>query len=218
MSQASIIPMYRRGGPVWTAISWLFHPLFVPVYVLWILAFAHPTLFAGFSDEQRWRTLIITAINLVFFPLLAVALLRGLKFIDSIYMHTQKDRIIPFIAYGIFSFWGYTVFKNQVEYPREWPAFLLGIFLAASAALLANIYLKVSMHAMAMGGMISFFLLMAYSGNFPLPWILAVIILVGGMVCTARLQLAAHGSLEVGVGFGIGVLAQLVAWYYTFNF
>ena len=57
--------------------------------------------------------MLIVALNIVFFPLISVLLLRAVGFIDSLFLRTQKDRIIPYIASGIFFFWAYTVFKQQ---------------------------------------------------------------------------------------------------------
>lgn len=132
-------------------ISYLLHPIFLPLYVVYFLLFIHPTAFAGFSVLQKYQTLVIICLNLIFFPLMSVFLLKAVGFINSIFLKTQKDRIIPYIACGIFFFWTYTVFKEQNQYPRILVSFILGIFLSSSAALLANIYFKVSIHAIGMG-------------------------------------------------------------------
>ena len=141
-------------------ISVLFHPLFIPIYFVWFLLFIHPLAFIGFSAMQKFQTLIIVCINLTIFPLVSVLLLKALGFIESIYLKTQKDRIIPYIACGIFFFWAFTVFKEQTKYPMILVVFILGIFLASSAALIANIYFKVSMHAIGMGGLLGAMLLL----------------------------------------------------------
>ena len=200
---------------VWRLISLIFHPIFIPIYLLYILVFLHPVMFSGFSESEKWRTIIISIINLVFFPLLTVFLLKALGFIQSFFLHTQKDRIIPFIAFGIFSFWAYTVFKNQSQYPREWPAFIFGVFLASSAGLIANIYNKVSMHAIGMGGWLAFILLLVYTNNFPIPWLVAIVLILTGLVCTARLKTNSHTDFEVYLGLFIGVVAQLIAWWWA---
>ena len=208
---------YRENKHLgWRILSLIFHPIFVPIYLLYILVFLHPVMFSGFSESEKWRTIIISIINLVFFPLLTVFLLNALGFIQSFFLHNQKDRIIPFIAFGIFSFWAYTVFKNQSQYPREWPSFIFGVFLASSAGLIANIYNKVSMHAIGMGGWLTFVLLLVYHNNFPIPWLVAVIFILTGLVCTARLRTNSHTGFELYLGLAIGVAAQLVAWWYIF--
>ena len=50
------------------------------------------------------------------FPLVTVLLAKGLGFIDSVYLKTQRDRIIPYIACEIYYFWIAYVLRHQAEY------------------------------------------------------------------------------------------------------
>lgn len=192
--------------------SYLFHPLFIPIYVVYFLLYLHTSAFTGFSDDNRFRTLVIVILNLVFFPLISVLLLRAVGFVESIYLKTQKDRIIPYIASGIFFFWTYTVFKQQAAYPLLLVSFVLGIFLASSAALIANIYLKVSMHAIGMGGWLGFFLVLMFANSMLMSFPLAVVLLLTGLVCTSRLMNKSHTSFEIYLGLLIGFLTQYIAY------
>ncbi len=192
-------------------VSYLMHPLFVPVYVLIFIVYIHPTYFSGFSDKQKLSTILISTINLVVFPMISVLLLRALKFIDSVYMRTQKDRIVPYIAYGIFSFWAYTVFKEQAQYPPIIPCFLLGVFLAGSMALLCNIYFKISMHSMGAGGLVGIALLISFSNTMLMSWPLALAVVIAGLICTSRLLLGAHKPRDIYAGLLVGIAAQYIA-------
>lgn len=191
-------------------ISVVFHPIFIPLYVLYFIVFVHPSYLTGFSESSQKQIMVIGFLNLVFYPLFAVLLLKAVGFIQSIYLKNQKDRIIPYMACGIFFFWAYTVFKSQAQYPTIIPSFLLGIFLASSGALLANIYLKVSMHATGAGGLIGILLVIAQSNTMLMTWPLSIAFLVAGLVCTCRLLLNAHSSKEIYLGFFIGVVAQFI--------
>ena len=195
-------------------ISVLFHPLFVPIYFVWFLLYIHPLAFIGFSAMQKFQTLIIVCINLTIFPLVSVLLLKALGFIESIFLKTQKDRIIPYIACGIFFFWAFTVFKEQTKYPIILVVFILGIFLASSAALIANIYFKVSMHAIGMGGLLGIFAVLFYNNNLSMAWPLALVLIISGMVCTARLLLNTHTPKDIYAGLLIGIATQIAANYF----
>src|SRR6476661_7294621 len=72
--------------------SYLFHPLFIPVYVILFLAFIHPSAFTGFSFAEKKQSVVIVALNIVFFPLLSVFLLKALGFINSVFLRTKRDR------------------------------------------------------------------------------------------------------------------------------
>jgi hypothetical protein len=192
-------------------VSYLFHPSFVPVYIIAFLVYVHPSYFAGFSERGKLQTIIISIINLVAFPLITVLLLRAVGFLDSIFLRTRKDRIIPYMASGIFFFWAYTVFKKQEMYPPIMPIFVLGVFLAASGGLIANIYFKISMHAIGMGGLLGIFYVVAKDNTMLMTWPVAMALLIAGIVCTARLLLNTHTQKDIYAGLALGFLSQIIA-------
>lgn len=191
--------------------SYIFHPLFIPLYVTWFLVFVHTSYFAGYGYGQKLFMLVRIALNMVFFPLVTVLLLKGLGFITSIFLRTQKDRIIPYIASGIFFFWAYLVFRNQPEIPTILTSFTFAVFLSSSAALIANIYFKISMHAIGMGGVIGLFIVIMQQHNFLMAVPLSIAFLITGLVCTSRLIVSDHTPKEIYAGLIIGVICQFVA-------
>ncbi len=205
--------VYVNPALKWPAnfFSYIFHPVFIPIYAIVFFVYLHPSYFSGFSASGKLQTVIISVINLVAFPLLSVLLLKALGFIDSIFLRTRKDRIVPYMACGIFFFWAYTVFKKQGMYPPIMANFILGVFLAASAGLIANIYFKVSMHAMGVGGLLGVFLVIAKENSMLMTWPLTLALLVTGVVCTARLVLNMHTQKDIYVGLLLGIVSQIVA-------
>jgi hypothetical protein len=199
----------------WPAIvlSYLFHPIFIPLYASLFLVYIHPSYFSGFSNGNKIRTILIIIQNAVFYPLFCIALLKGVGFIQSIFLRTQKDRIIPYIACGIFFFWVFLVFQRQPDYPRILPSFLLGVFLASSIALIANIYFKISMHAIGLGGLLGLFIVIAQQNTMLMTWPLAAALLITGMVSSARLIVSDHKPGEIYAGLFLGIIAQFIAAY-----
>jgi hypothetical protein len=191
--------------------SFVFHPLFVSLYVVFFIAFIHPSYFAGFSHADKKNTLLIVVLNTIFFPSIVILLLKALGFINTIFLHTQKDRIVPYMATSIFIFWTYTVFKEQARYPTIVSAFIFGVFLAASGALLANIYFKISMHAIGMGGLVGIGVIIMQSNTILMTWPLCVALLVAGLVCTSRLIVSNHTSKDIYTGLAVGFLGQIIA-------
>ena len=119
-------------------ISYIFHPLFVPVYIAWFLINEQPYLFASFTASDKILTIIRFFIMYSFFPLVTVLLAKGLGFLDSVYLRTQKERIIPYIACGIYYFWMCYVLRNQPQFSKEVVQLSMAIFLASSAQLIAR--------------------------------------------------------------------------------
>jgi hypothetical protein len=190
--------------------SYVFHPLFIPLYVTAFLAFVHPSYFAGFGLLGKKKILMLVTINAFVFPAITVLLLKGLGFIESIFLKTQKDRIIPYIASGTFFFWTQYVLREQNYVPRILVAFMFGVFISSSAALIANIYYKISMHAIGMGGLIGIFLIIMQQNTMLMTWPLALAFLLTGLVCTSRLIVSDHRPKDIYTGLIVGLLCQLI--------
>ena len=206
----------NKGAPVIRffahGISVVFHPLFLPFYVIWFLIAFHPTYFSGFGDYEKGKLLFTTALNTLFFPLLSVLLMKGLGFIQSVFLHSREDRIAPYLAVMIFYFWtAWVYFKFEPQLAALLPSFMTGILLTSIAALLSNIYFKISMHAIGVGGLLGIFLVIMQSHTMLMTWPLCLALLIAGLVCTSRLLVSDHQPREIYQGLITGMGCQFVA-------
>lgn len=195
--------------------SFVFHPLFIPSYLGAFLIFVHPYAFSGYDPRNKVLRLISVVLITAFFPAFTVLLLKLLGFAESVYLRTQKERIIPYVASMFYYFWIFYVSRNLSGTPAIFTTMLLGVFIASIAALMANIYFKVSMHALAMGGLVTFFLIVSILGNVPMSLFLSLSILIAGLVCTSRLIVSDHHPFEVYCGFFLGMISQTIAVFFT---
>jgi hypothetical protein len=193
--------------------SYVFHPLFIPVYVTLFLVYIQPLTFASYEEDKKIFIPIAVFFSSSFLPAFSVFLMERLGFVQSIFLRTQKERIIPYAAAIIFYFWIWYVFRSQPDSPVHFVQFLLGSFLAVCGAWLWNIRTKVSMHATAVGGMVMFFLLQALTGQELTAQYLAWALLIAGVVCTSRLVVSDHSMPEIYIGLFTGILCQVVAWW-----
>ena len=195
--------------------SYLFHPLFITSYVIFFLIFVHPLAFAGFDFRDRAFRFIAIFFTTVFLPLFSVLIAWQLRLgIDSIHLRTQKERIIPYVMVMIFYWWAWHVYDNLPDIPPVAIHFLFGAFLSICVAWFCNIYFKISMHAVAMGGLIMFFCLFSFSDNFTSGIYLSLAIFIAGLVCTSRLILSEHNGFEIYSGLFVGILTQWAAWQF----
>ena len=194
--------------------SYLFHPLFISVYVAAYLIYLHPYSFSVFDSQQKFLRLLSVFVITVFFPALTVFLLWRLQFAQSLFLRTQKERIIPYVASIIYFFWAFYVTRNLEGTPVIMVSFFLGTFLCASAALMANNYFKISMHALAVGGAATYMILLGIVSGQPMGIAIAVATLIAGIVCTSRLVISDHHPAEIYWGLILGTLSQLIACYF----
>lgn len=208
-----------NGYPAWAVgtaklISVVFHPLFVGVMMAAYLIYIHPTYFTGFQEKAKLMKLLTVINNNVFFPLVVVALLKGLGFNSSILLKTQKERIVPYIASITFFFWTYYVFRNQPETPRVLVYMCRGMFFASSVALILNNYYKISIHGIGVGGLVGLMLVTVYDGSLSSGTPVVVALLVAGAVVSARKVASDHQWFDIITGFILGFICQLIALWY----
>jgi hypothetical protein len=196
-------------------VSWLFHPVFMPTvmaYVLFMLS--RDIAFAGIPDKTFYMWLIMIGLNTIGFSLLSVALMKGLGFIKSIYMTDPKDRIMPLAAIMIFYFWANNVMGNTPDVPVILHTLTLGSFWGIIAVFVVGIFFKVSLHTAGAGGMLGILLVLMFTSpvNMVLPFFIALAI--AGIIGTARMLLGAHKIWEVWLGYILGIIVQVAAYFY----
>ena len=74
-----------------------------------------------------------------------------------------------------------------------------------------NIYMKISMHTIAMGVTISFMMLLALTQSVSFGLYISVAIFIAGLVCTARFIASDHTPKEIYGGLLAGLTALLIA-------
>lgn len=209
-------------------ISILFHPLFVIGYVLAFLLMSQSYMF-GFSSIKSQNLIIFSVVaTAIMFPLISIVMMKTLGLISSFEMVDKKERIAPLIVTGLFYLWLYVNIRNNDLVPDAFSFFALGSTIAVFMALFLNSFTKISLHTIGMGGMTSgiLFIIFRYSYGYmdiSLPWIEAtlrlsdrvvmiIVLIIGGIVGTARLALNAHKTDEIYGGYLIGILSQMIAF------
>ena len=194
--------------------SFVFHPLFISAYVMAFIIFVHPYAYAADDHRTKVMRLLSVILDNTFLPFFAVFLLWRLRFIKSPLLRNEKERIGPYLIAMIFYWWTWMVFKWHPDTPPIVTKFLLGAFLAVCGGWICNIYFKISMHGIAMGGLTMFFILFAFHDAYGSGLYIAAALLFTGLVCTSRLLLSEHTPFEVWSGIFIGVLTQYIGWQF----
>ncbi|SJZ58267.1 hypothetical protein [Sediminibacterium ginsengisoli] len=195
-------------------ISYLFHPLFIPTYVFLLLVFQFPYEFAGITVWQLKMRFFSVFWLTAFFPAFAVFLLWRLKFSESIFLRTQKERIVPYVITMFFYWWMYYLSRNFTDQPAVLKFFYMGIFAATVFGLIINNYMKISMHGMGVGGAVAAVILFAFHYQAPMGFSISIAILLTGLVCTSRLLVSDHSEKEVYAGLLVGIICQVAAYFF----
>jgi hypothetical protein len=196
-------------------ISYILHPLFIPTYFFLYLMQVLPFEFVGITEWQLTLRLFSVFWLTAFFPAFAVFLMWRLKLSESIFLRTQKERIIPYVITMFFYWWMYYLSRNFTDQPLALKFFYFGIFIATALGLIINNFMKISLHAMGVGGLLTAVILVGlhYSVDNAIWTLLAIIITA--LVMSARMIVSDHSKQELILGLFIGLLTQVMAYFWV---
>ena len=192
------------------------HPMLMPFYMAIIIVFAHPQQFTDTSVIHNEVRLMYYGALTVFFPLFAFLLMRRLDVISSFKMEDHKERFIPLIALATFWLWAYYMFKEGGLY-RTSSYYPLGLMTLGSIISLfvlfpLNFISNVSWHMVGAGALISMLINIMRTSQYNLLIPLLVIIVLIGLLASARISLNLVNKSGLMAGFLIGFFGQFLAF------
>ena len=214
---AVISPMLQK---IATFFSIIFHPVLLILYIYLMLALINPYFFGKtnfqsvLADKHDLGVFILLGFLLVLLPLFGLLIMRGLNMISSIKLEQRQERIAPYIVIGLAYLVCYMHLNAYTAAPLVVKLYVLGATIGIAMAFFVNLFAKISIHSVGMGGWVAFTLLALLNTNnlgendvFILP----LVIFIAGLVGTARRLLAAHQPQELYLGYFIGFFAQFLA-------
>jgi membrane-associated phospholipid phosphatase len=207
-------------------ISWVFLPLFMPLYGLLIVIYtpSFPTE-SGMLDtmyliipDGKKMILIVFAIFGIVAPGFSFLMLKRQKVIQDIQMPDARERSGPMLMMSFYCLVLYGLFVYQSP-NGELPKYCYGLPLAGTVviaiATFINRYFKISLHAIG-AGLLTGFLFAYYSEQLIFNFIILVsTVLVSGIVMSSRLYLNKHSLKEVCTGF---LLSSLLTFVFNFYY
>jgi len=191
--------------------SIVFHPLLIPT-IGFLLLFNSGLYFTLIPLGMKKMVLLIVLLSTCIFPALSIGFL-GLSSKFDLNMNKNTDRVIPLILSSIFYYSGYLVLKRLPIFPI-YSFFLVASILVQIALLLISLGWKISTHSAAIGGLLGGFLALSFLFQENPLLILITLVLISGMVGTARLILEKHTKEQVYSGFLLGFGIMIMIFMY----
>lgn len=205
-------------------ISWLFLPLFTPIYGLLLVLYlpirsnsflAHDSLYL-FTPEAKLLFILLFFVFIVFAPSLSLGILKMNKSISSFQLEKAEERHTPIAIMTFYLMVLYFFLFFQAKgalIPSLLKAMVLAGGISTFCAYFITKKMKISLHALGMGALFGFIYMYAIQlEEIPILLLCAVLIL-GGIVLSARLILKAHVIKEVGFGYLLGLIPQIIIIY-----
>lgn len=199
-------------------ISFVFHPLFLTTYLFALFAIVLPSAWAPVSLDNFQKMMLLIFLVTFLLPAINIYLFKAMGNITSLQMHNRRERILPFVFISIV-YCGVTYMiqvKTGIDWSDNFLKFLVIIDALVIIGTIITFFYKISIHSLAIAGIVGILLpLNRVSEEIPIFYATLVIIVVAGVVMSARLQLRAHSLREVvsggllGLAIGLGGMAIL---------
>jgi len=198
-------------------VSLIFHPLLMATYLFLLLSATLPSALDPIQTSAHNGFILLIFLITFVLPALNIVVFRMMGSIKSLTMYNRQERFGPFLFISALYLIVTYFFYNNYRMGLHDTVFKLIIIIDALVILatIITLFFKVSVHALALWGLLGIVLPLnkiAENGQLLIPTVL--IILAAGVVMSSRLKLNAHTPREIMigslVGFSTGQLGILV--------
>jgi hypothetical protein len=200
-------------------ISFLFHPLLMATYLFAMLAWIFPSALSPISVEGH-RTFVLLIFLVTFLlPAFNIGLFKVLGTIQSLAMVERKERILPFMfittIYCVITYLLYS--RSRMDLNDNFMRLMIVIDLLVLVATVCTFFFKISVHSMGIWGLIGMLVLLTkMTALNSLLYVSLALILLAGIIMSARLQLGVHTSREVMWGSIVGLVTSVTGMLFLF--
>lgn len=196
-------------------ISVLFHPLLMPLLGFFVI-FNCGIFEVNIPVEVLKYTYLIVILFSIFLPLSIIPFLIYWRLAQNVELNTRQERFAPTFFAALSLVVLYVIMNQKVPISLI-QAFSLSVACSAIVLLFVNMFFKISMHLIGLGGITGLMAILTVEYKADLFLLLSIIILVTGLVSSARLYLQAHKPVEIVTGYLIGFLITYGVIYFAAN-
>jgi len=201
-------------------ISYIFHPVFVPLIAMYIFFNSGSYHSNNVNSEELFRFMyLFSGLLTVLMPVISLIILVRNKFVSSFSLPDQQERTGPFLITAFYYALFYILLKKLPPSVASWEFFSmqLGAILVLVVVTIINFKFKISVHAAGYAGLVGIYMgLVANDVIILNHTLMAGIIILVGIIGTARLSLGAHKQSEIYLGALVGFLCEFLVVKYQF--
>lgn len=189
-------------------LSVLFTPFYLPILGLLILfIFSYLSLL---PLTYKLFLLLMFYLFTVFLPTALIRFYRRYQGWTLIELGSRERRAIPYVI-SIFSYLLCYYIMATTHVPHFMGSILIAALVIQVACAIINLFIKISTHTAAIGGVTGALLAFSVIFSFNPVWWLCIVLLLAGMVGTSRMILRQHSLRQVVLGFLAGVACSFVS-------
>jgi len=186
-------------------ISVILHPMFTLTWAMLLMLNLDAYFVLLLPERLRWTIILLVFINTALIPALLIWLMARQKVISSLTMPLRQERTWPYLIFGVFYASTYFILRN-LGLPEVYYMFIAGALASILIATVVNLWWKISIHMIGVGGLTGGFLALMYQTLINEPVLIMLLFLLSGITGFARLQTNTHSPAQVYVGYLTGVV------------
>lgn len=200
----------REREIIFTAkmLSVVFTPFYLPIIgLLSLFIFSYLSLLPW---TYKLFLLLMFYLFTVFVPTALIRFYRRYQGWTLIELGSRERRVIPYVI-SIFSYLVCYYIMAATHVPHFMGSILIAALVIQIACAIINLFIKISTHTAAIGGVAGALLAFSVIFSFNPVWWLCIVLLLAGMVGTSRMILRQHSLRQVVLGFLAGVACSFVS-------
>lgn len=182
-------------------VSMIFTPFYLP-FVGMIALF----MFSYLSQLPIWyqlQLLITIYLFTILLPTLLIRLYRHYQGWNLIELGHKERRMVPYVI-SIMCYFACISFMESQHIPHFMGSIVVAALVVQMVCAIINVWWKISTHMAAIGGFAGALFVFAELFAFNPMWWLCLVLIVAGLLGTARMILRQHSLAQVVAGFFVG--------------
>ena len=202
--------MSREKQIILTArlVSLVFTPFYLPLVGL--IALFSLSYLNQYPLSYKFFVLIVVYFFTILLPTFLIHLYRRYQGWTLFELGRKERRVVPYVI-SILCYFTCIYLMEQMHIPHFMGSIVIAALLVQIVCALVNVWWKISTHTAAIGGVAGALFVFSEVFGFNPIWWLCLILIIAGLLGTARMLLRQHSLSQVVGGFFVGFVCAVAA-------
>lgn len=193
--------------PIARTLSIIFTPFYLPL--VGMIALFTLTYLNMLPTSYKLMVVALTYVFTILLPSVLIHSYRRYHGWSLFHLNNREKRMVPYII-SILTYLAYYNIMRWMHMPHFMSAIIVAALFVQVFCALINVRMKISTHSAAIGGVTGCVMAFSFILSFNALWWLVTLIIIAGLIGTARMTLRVHTLSEVVIGFFTGLVVSFM--------
>lgn len=183
-------------------VSAVLHPLWMPLFTL-VLAYLLDPFLGVYPALFRFLVFIVLVNTIA--PGISILLMKRRGIISDLEISNRRERLLPFVLFLFYYALSYLLIRmRNTAVPDEVLIIFFAVLVSLVLGMVVNRFTKISIHLMAMGGLVGVLAALNELHLLGLGGVVALFLMGAGLLGWSRISQGYHTHAQVYSGFLVG--------------